>query len=313
MLMRKHYDILVVDDDSDVLAVTELALKHMRYAGIPLKIHACSSGEAAKSYLEGSHYLPSVAVAIIDVVMETDTAGLDLCNYIRSSRSNKVTQIIIRTGQAASHPEHDVTTRYDISGYLSKSDASTMRLNSIVHTAIRQYDWASNALMFYQLYGAIILGFRNPSELCKVIEKFVGNLCPAPHTTEFAAVEPHLAFALGERTVNLGVFSDPFHRESALGRLNATNVKSVNFDGDIVKEAPNDVGSVDILISLEDAGRTGTEVPPVSLLARAHAMPPDYAILMWQKLLHSIRRLYLVSQFVEEMVLENKLDRVWPE
>jgi len=45
---------------------------------------------------------------LIDVVMETDTAGLELCQYIREKMKNQLTRIYIRTGQPGIAPERTV-------------------------------------------------------------------------------------------------------------------------------------------------------------------------------------------------------------
>src|SRR5687767_3846833 len=105
MFMRRHYDILVVDDDADVLVVSQLALKHVKYGSLPLRVHVAESAEAARAHFAGKSFLPPIALAIVDVVMETDAAGLELCEYIRSKQNNQITQLVVRTGQAGRFPE----------------------------------------------------------------------------------------------------------------------------------------------------------------------------------------------------------------
>src|SRR5215469_18214471 len=67
--------VLVVDDDPDVFRVTELSLKRLRFRDRPVQILTASSGGTARAHLENEH---DIALALIDVVMETETAGLDL-------------------------------------------------------------------------------------------------------------------------------------------------------------------------------------------------------------------------------------------
>ena len=82
---------------------------------------------------------PRVSVAFIDVVMETDTAGLELCEHIRETMGNKVVQLFIRTGQPGVAPERDVIDRYDINGYFTKAEATEDKLYSLVKSGVRQY------------------------------------------------------------------------------------------------------------------------------------------------------------------------------
>jgi CheY-like chemotaxis protein len=100
MYVRKRWDVLLVDDEPDVLAVTRLALKHTKVLGIPLKIHECESKAQAIEFFRSRADLPDLSMAIIDVVMESEHAGLELCGYIRGELNNNVTQLIVRTGQA---------------------------------------------------------------------------------------------------------------------------------------------------------------------------------------------------------------------
>jgi CheY-like chemotaxis protein len=101
-MFQKEFEVLVVDDDPDVLAVTRLAMRGIKVYGIPLKVRTCASlAEAIDLFNTKADLLPALAVALIDVVMETDTAGLDLCRYVREERKNQLTQLFIRTGQPA--------------------------------------------------------------------------------------------------------------------------------------------------------------------------------------------------------------------
>jgi len=80
------------------------------------------------------------------VIMEPPEAGLDLCRYIRDEMRNKISQIVIRTGQAGLAPEKAVVDRYDINAYLTKADATEDKLYCIVKSCIRQYLWSRTAL-----------------------------------------------------------------------------------------------------------------------------------------------------------------------
>ncbi len=57
--------------------------------GIPLRTHTAKSKADAIEFLKNSRPCFSIAVAFMDVVMETDQASLELCQYIREARGAK--------------------------------------------------------------------------------------------------------------------------------------------------------------------------------------------------------------------------------
>jgi CheY-like chemotaxis protein len=145
-MFQKRWDVLVVDDEPDILISTTLALKNTRVYGLPLNLIKCRGKAEAIEYLEAHSGQFGVSVAIIDVIMETPEAGLELCGYIRDDMRNRLTQIVIRTGQAGLAPEKSVVDRYDINAYLTKADATEDKLYCTVKSCIRQYLWSRTAM-----------------------------------------------------------------------------------------------------------------------------------------------------------------------
>ena len=142
-----EWNVLVVDDEPDVLAVTRLALRDVTVYGLPVRIYTATSKAEAIELMRGPLRMkgstePIVAVALIDVVMETDHAGLELCNYIREEAGSHSTQLYIRTGQPGVAPERSVIDDYDISGYFTKVELSEQKLYTLVKSGIRQ--WFTN-------------------------------------------------------------------------------------------------------------------------------------------------------------------------
>jgi response regulator RpfG family c-di-GMP phosphodiesterase len=130
------WKLLVVDDEPDIHKLTQLSLKDFRFAGRSLEILSASSGYAAKEVLREN---PDVAVALIDVVMETDDAGLRLVEHVRNELKNEMVRIIIRTGQPGVAPERFVIDHYDIDDYKDKTELTATRLYTTVRTAIKSY------------------------------------------------------------------------------------------------------------------------------------------------------------------------------
>lgn len=163
-MFQKEWEVLVVDDEPDMLAVTRLALKNTKVYGVPLKLHFCASLAEAVDFLKAKGaYAPTLAVALIDVVMETDTAGLELCRFIRQESRNQLTQLFIRTGQPGLAPEREVIDRYDINGYFTKVEATESKLYSMIKSGVRQYYWSIFTLRVFTTMGNVsaLIGSRS--------------------------------------------------------------------------------------------------------------------------------------------------------
>lgn len=129
--------VLVVDDEKDVLLVTKLSLKGLRWKDSRVEFLMATSGAEAIEQLRAN---PDVAVILLDVVMETEHAGLDACKTIRQQLDNKVVRVLLRTGQPGQAPEKQTIDEYDIDGYLPKAELTSSRLYSAVRTAIRAWE-----------------------------------------------------------------------------------------------------------------------------------------------------------------------------
>jgi CheY-like chemotaxis protein len=129
--------VLVADDEPDVLAVTRLSLRGMRHGGRPVELVPTTTGAGTVEAMKSD---PSIAVILLDVVMETDTAGLDACRAIREELGNRYVRILLRTGQPGAAPERATIDDYDIDGYLPKAELTTNRLYAAVRTALKAYE-----------------------------------------------------------------------------------------------------------------------------------------------------------------------------
>jgi CheY-like chemotaxis protein len=180
-MFEKEWPILLVDDDPDVLAVSTLAMKNFRVDGRPVKLFTAKSKAEAINLLEtslSSRFFAYVAVAFIDVVMETDTAGLELCRYIRETQHNRLTQIFIRTGQPGVAPERTVIDRYDINGYFTKVELTEDKLYSLVKSGVRQFDFTDMALGAFQVVTHAIAASDSFESLGAMLQTAVDHQMP---------------------------------------------------------------------------------------------------------------------------------------
>lgn len=131
------WKILVVDDEEEVHGVTALALRGVRFSDRDLAFFNARSAREARALLE-EH--PDVALVLLDVVMESDDAGLRLIRHIRESLRNGVCRVVLRTGQPGQAPETAVIRDYDITDYRTKTELTSTRLFTTVITALRAYE-----------------------------------------------------------------------------------------------------------------------------------------------------------------------------
>lgn len=121
------WKVLVVDDEPEIHQVTRLVLGNFRFADRPLQlISAYSSSEAEALLREHA----DTAVMLLDVVMETDQAGLDLVRIVRERLKNQFVRIVLRTGQPGQAPEHEVVAAYDINDYKEKTELTAQKLST---------------------------------------------------------------------------------------------------------------------------------------------------------------------------------------
>ncbi|MBU0935209.1 MAG: DUF3369 domain-containing protein [Spirochaetes bacterium] len=130
------WKILIVDDEAEVHHITKLVLANFQFAGRRLEFLSAYSSVDAVGYLEREH---DIAVILLDVVMETDDAGLRLVKYIRNDLGNNTVRIILRTGQPGQAPESRVILEYDINDYKEKTELTAQKLYTAMIAAIRSY------------------------------------------------------------------------------------------------------------------------------------------------------------------------------
>lgn len=149
----KTWKILIVDDEEEIHVVTRLALHDFTFGGRQLEFISAYSGAEAKTMIREN---PDVAIILLDVVMETDSAGLDVAQYIRQDLGNHFVRIVLRTGQPGLAPERRVLKVYDINDYRAKTELTQDRLFSVIYTALSSYrDLVSLARSRHQLIGLV--------------------------------------------------------------------------------------------------------------------------------------------------------------
>lgn len=130
------WNVLIVDDENEVHDVTELALRNFSFEGKSLRFfHAYTGAEAIRIMADN----PDIAVVFLDVVMESDDAGLAVAKSIRTELGNNMTRIILRTGQAGLAPAQEVIVSYEINDYKTKTELTAQKLFTTLVGSLRNY------------------------------------------------------------------------------------------------------------------------------------------------------------------------------
>ena len=133
---EKFWRILVIDDDESVHQVTRLVLADAEIEHRNLEIVSAFSSKEAREIMLNDD---SFCMAFVDVVMETDHAGLELVEWIRKDLKNQAIRLVLRTGQAGSAPEARVIKEFDINDYKEKTDFTANKMITTVYASIRAY------------------------------------------------------------------------------------------------------------------------------------------------------------------------------
>ena len=106
------------------------------FDGRPVHVLTASSGEEGRRLFRE---YGDIAVAYVDVVMETEHAGLDLIRYVRNELGNRLTRLILRTGNPGAAPREEIVRHLEIDDYKEKTELTAERLETSLFTSLRTY------------------------------------------------------------------------------------------------------------------------------------------------------------------------------
>lgn len=134
---NEKWKILIADDEIDVHTLTKTVLKNFSYKNKNIEFISTYSGEETIEVIKENN---DIVLILLDVIMESDDAGLQVVKKIRDEFKNNLIQIVLRTGQAADVPENEVVMNYAINDYKEKTELTSKKLITTVTTAIRSYE-----------------------------------------------------------------------------------------------------------------------------------------------------------------------------
>jgi len=134
--MEKPWIVAIVDDDEQVHTITKMVLKSFEFDGRKIEFLSAYSAQEGLQLFENKN---NIAICLLDVVMESDNAGLELVKQIRNDLGNHFTRIVLRTGQPGQAPEETVIANYDINDYKEKTELTSDKLRTVIYSCLRAY------------------------------------------------------------------------------------------------------------------------------------------------------------------------------
>lgn len=130
------WKILIVDDEVDVHRLTRLVLEELKFEGRSIDFISAHSALEAREIMRNHR---DIAMVFLDVVMETEAAGLELVDYIRNELRNLSTQIVLRTGHSIQMTDEELIRGYGINDCKSKLELTNDKLILTVMSSLRAF------------------------------------------------------------------------------------------------------------------------------------------------------------------------------
>ncbi|HPQ40087.1 MAG TPA: DUF3369 domain-containing protein [bacterium] len=133
---KEPWKVVIADDEPEIHSVTRLVLDGFEFDERRLQFISTYSGADTCAIIQ-EH--PDTALLLLDVVMESEDAGLKVVRFIREELDNPYVRIVLRTGQPGQAPERQVISAYDINDYKEKTELTSERLYTTVMSSLRTY------------------------------------------------------------------------------------------------------------------------------------------------------------------------------
>lgn len=129
------FEVLVVDDDLDMLSLTQVVLRSLIVDGRTLRLTSCESAAEARTLLAGTTF----ALVITDVEMEEAGAGLELVRNLSGDARHVDTAVVVRTGRGGSWHNDGTSTGLAISALWFKEELSPSQMRFSVAGLLRAH------------------------------------------------------------------------------------------------------------------------------------------------------------------------------
>jgi len=266
MFTRKFWHVLIVDDEPDIHEVTKLTLKKEEFFGVKLQLHHANSAKEAMALLSGDPVLArSIAVALVDVVMETDHAGLDFCRFVREELHRKSIQLVLRTGQPGQAPPRKIIDDLSITNYLTKMEATGDRLYMTIKSSIQQFYETTITENWAQVLESLRAAANTQEGLLTALQKFLAQDMGQGQEMNIA-----LDF-FGRSYAGGGYFKDKSAYDAVKadlltrGEAQLSTTRNTAFYSESTSSVPNRVAKVDNYVIVQSSAIGTTELATMVL------------------------------------------------
>lgn len=186
------WSILSVEDDVNYQKSIELSLSGLEVDGKGIEVLTANSAVEAAAVLSS---VSDISVILLDVVMESDDAGLRVVDTIRNVIGDDSVRIVLVTGQpGVNAPRQSLMKQYDIDDYWTKTDLTEEKLRSVVISNIRTWhslselNRAKRGLQMIVDASRVITSKLDVEEFSKTVLQEVGKIVGVPHSGGIACV-----------------------------------------------------------------------------------------------------------------------------
>ena len=130
------WKLMVVAENQAECDAAEAALDGFRFAGRGLEVLTVASATDAEQLIQ-EH--PDTAVILVDLEIETDTAGLEFIRFVRDVADDHNARIIARENRTGVAVDRRLITDYDVCEYCDRAAMTGDRLFIALHTALKAY------------------------------------------------------------------------------------------------------------------------------------------------------------------------------
>jgi CheY-like chemotaxis protein len=283
-----EFHVVLVDDEPDVHEVSRLALRQFRVYGLPVRVHSAASKaegiELLKGLSLGRPDLSLASVALIDVVMETDHAGLELCDYIRNVMQNRTLQLHVRTGQPGIAPERSVLDRYDIQGYLAKSEVTADKLYTVVKAGVREAYFTGLSHALQDLVHFLVPAAASRSGIKEALHNWERLARLSLTGGKAETISAPLCYLIDDALVaGLEDWADAAAARQRRDELAALPAVQLNEDGDNYS-----IDGRDLLVQIAPTATNAA----LQYMLRGTVAPPDWEVFLYHRYLRTFSALW---------------------
>lgn len=283
-----EFHVVLVDDEPDVHEVSRLAMRQFRVYGLPVRLHSATSKaegiEVLNGLTLGRPEISVASVALVDVVMETDHAGLELCEYIRKVMNNQTLQIYIRTGQPGIAPERSVLDEYDIQGYLTKNEATADKLYTLVKAGVREGYFTGLSHALQDLVHFLAPSASSRAGITRAMHEWERLARTDKGSGEAKTISAPLCYLVEDELVTgLEIWSDGDAARARRDELAALPAVPLNTDGDSYT-----IDGRDLLVQIAPTPVNAA----LQYMLRGTVPPPQWEVVLYHRYLRTFSALW---------------------